>query len=57
MKVIKKILSVIFNPLNNVSFGKGTDKLVNFFTKHPFFIFIVSLVVSAVIFILGYYVL
>ena len=41
MKVIKKILNVIFNPLNNISFGKATDKLVILFTKHPILIFIV----------------
>ena len=54
MKVIKKILNLIFNPLNNASFGKSTEKMVNFFTKHPFIIFLVALLVSALIFLFGY---
>lgn len=52
MNVIKKILNIIFNPLNNISFGKATDKLVNLFTKHPILIFIVSILVSIIIFLL-----
>ena len=51
MNVLKKILGFIFNPLNSVSFGKFTEKLVAIFTKHPILIFLVSLVVSAVIFL------
>ena len=51
MNVVKKILNIIFNPLNNISFGKATDKLVKLFTKHPFLIFVVSLIVSAIIFL------
>ena len=52
MNFVKKVLNVIFNPLNNVSFGKATDKLVKLFTKHPILIFVVSLFVTAVIVIL-----
>ena len=51
MNVVKKILNIIFNPLNNVSFKKGTEKLVALFTNHPILIFVVSLIVSAVIFL------
>lgn len=51
MNIVKKILNIILNPLNSASFGKATDKLVNLFTKHPILIFVVSLVVSAIIFI------
>lgn len=51
MNVIKKILNIIFNPLNNVSFKKASDKLVQVFTKHPILIFLVSLIVSAIIFL------
>ena len=51
MNIVKKIFDVIFNPLNNISFGKATDKLVKLFTKHPILIFVVSLVVSAIIFL------
>ena len=51
MNVVKKILNVIFNPLNNISFGKATDKLVMLFTKHPILIFVVSLIVSVIIFL------
>ena len=54
MKVLKKILNYIFNPLNNVSFGKSTEKLVNLFSNHPFLIFLVSLIVSALIFLAGH---
>ena len=54
MKIIKKFLSLIFNPLNNVSFGRSTEKLVSLFSNHPFLIFLVSLIVSAVIFIAGH---
>ena len=54
MNVLKKIINFIFNPLNNVSFGKGADKLGELFTKHPILIFLVSLVVSAVIFLIGH---
>lgn len=52
MNFVKKVLNVIFNPLNSVSFGKTTDKLVKLFTKHPILIFVVSLFVTVVIFIL-----
>ena len=52
MNFVKKVLNIIFNPLNNVSFGKATDKLVKLFTKHPILIFVVSLFVTAVIVIL-----
>jgi hypothetical protein len=51
MNILKKILGFIFNPLNSVSFGKATEKLVATFTKHPILIFLVSLVVSAIIFL------
>ena len=51
MNVVKKILNIIFNPLNSVSFRKFTDKLVKLFTKHPILIFVVSLVVTAIIFL------
>ena len=51
MNVIKKILHAIFNPLNNLSFSNLTDKLIALFTKHPILIFIVSLVVSTIIFL------
>ena len=54
MNVIKKILNFIFNPLNNASVGKSTEKIVEFFTKHPIFIFVIALLVSALIFFLGY---
>ena len=55
MKVIKKILNIIFNPINSISFSKSNDKLVQLFTTKPVLIFIVSLLVSAIIFVLGYY--
>ena len=54
MNVIKKILNFIFNPLNNASFGKSTDKMVEFFTKNPVLIFFTALLVSALIFLFGY---
>ena len=54
MNILKKILGFIFNPLNSVSFGKVTDKLVAIFTKHPILIFLVSLIVSAIIFLFAH---
>lgn len=54
MNVIKKILNLIFNPLNNASFGKSTDKIIEFFTKHPILIFVTALLVSAIIYLCGY---
>ena len=51
MNIVKKIFNFIFNPFNSVSFGKFTDKLVFLFTKHPILIFIVSLVVSIILFL------
>ena len=54
MNVIKKIFNFIFNPLNNVSFGQVTEKIVNIFSNHPILIFFVSLVVSALIFVIGH---
>ena len=54
MNIVKKILGFIFNPLNSVSFGKFTEKLVATFTKHPILIFLVSLVVSAIIFLFAH---
>ena len=51
MNFIKKVLGFMINPLNSVSFGKFTDKLVAVFTKHPILIFLVSLVVSTIIFL------
>lgn len=57
MKVLKKILSIIFNPFNSITIGKGNEKSADTFSKHPIFIFIVSLFVTAVIFVLGYFVI
>jgi hypothetical protein len=54
MKFIKKFFNYIFNPLNNVSFGKSTEKLVNFFSNHPLAIFFIALVVSSLIFLVGH---
>jgi hypothetical protein len=51
MNIVKKILNVIINPLNSVSFRKFSDKAVALFTKHPLLIVLVSLIVSAIIFI------
>lgn len=56
MNVIKKIISVIFNPLNNVFF-KGNDKTAEVFKSNNIFIFFISLLVSAVIFVLCYFVI
>ena len=55
MNVIKKILNIIFNPLNNLYF-KGNEKTVNVFDKHTILIFIVSLLVTGAIFVLCYFV-
>lgn len=55
MKTIKKIFNFIFNPLNNVSFGKFTEKLVDLFRNNPILIFLAAAIVSAVILICGYY--
>ena len=55
MKVIKKILNIIFNPINSISFGKSNDKLAQLFATKPVLIFIVALLVSAIIFVLGYH--
>ena len=57
MKVIKKIFNIIFNPINSISFGKSNDKLATVFASKPVLIFIVALLVSAIIFVLGYFVI
>ena len=57
MKVLKKIFNIIFNPINSISFGKSNDKLAAIFTSKPVLVFIVALLVSAIIFVLGYYVI
>lgn len=55
MKIIKKIFNFIFNPLNNLSFGKSTEKIVDLFHKNPILIFLSAVVVSAIILVSGYY--
>lgn len=57
MKIIKKIISVIFNPLNSISTVKDREKTSAFVSKYTFFAFLVSLVVTATILVLGYFVL
>ena len=54
MNVLKKFFNYIFNPLNNVSFGKSTEKLVNLFSSHPILIFLTAIVVTAIILLVGY---
>lgn len=56
MKVIKKIISIIFNPLNNVFF-KGNDKVAEVFEKNNILIFLISLLISGAIFVLCYFVI
>lgn len=57
MKIIKKILSIIFNPLNSISVGKGNEKAATLFGKYTILVFIVALFVTAGILALGYFVL
>ena len=56
MRVIKKIFSIIFNPLSSLIF-KGNDKVAEEFNKNNVLIFFISLFVSAVIFVLCYFVI
>ena len=55
MKILKKILNCIFNPINNVSFGKNTEKLADVFNRRPFLIFLVAVVVTAITILMGIY--
>ena len=55
MKILKKIFYCIFNPINNVSFGKNTEKVVDVFNRRPIYIFLVALVVTAITLLMGYY--
>lgn len=55
MKIIKKILNFIFNPINNVSFGKHTEKLAEVFNRRPFLIFLVAVFVTAITLLMGHY--
>ena len=48
MNFIKKLLNLIFNPFNNISFSKSNDKLAEVFTTKPVLIFFVALIVSLV---------
>lgn len=57
MKFIKKILSIIFNPLNSISIGKGNEKATTVFSKFGILIFFVALLVTAGILVLGYFIL
>ena len=57
MKVIKKILSIIFNPLNSISTRKSNEKAATLFSKYSVLVFFVAALVTAVILLLGYYVL
>lgn len=55
MKILKKIFNFVFNPLNNVSFGKSTEKIVGTFREKPALIFLAALLVSAIVLLCGYY--
>ena len=55
MKFIKKILSIIFNPLNSISIGKGNEKAATIFSKYSILVFIVALLVTGGILALGYF--
>ena len=57
MKIIKKILAIIFNPLNSLSIGKGNAKAADVFSKHAILVFFIALIISAVIFVVGYFVI
>lgn len=57
MKFIKRILSIIFNPLNSISIGKGNEKATTVFSKFGILIFFVALLVTAGILALGYFIL
>ena len=56
MKILQIIFNIIFNPLNNISIGKGNNKLSEFFIKKPIFIFLAAIVVTAIIFYLAYFI-
>ena len=55
MKIFKILLSFIFNPLNSVTISKNPEKVANGFSKHPFFIFLVAVLLSTVILLCAYY--
>jgi hypothetical protein len=55
MKVLKKILSIVFNPLNSISIGKANEKAATVFSKYAVLVFIVALLVTGGILALGYF--
>ena len=55
MKFFKILLSFIFNPLNSVTISKNPEKVANGFSKHPFLIFLVAVLLSAAILLCAYY--
>lgn len=56
MKVIRKILSIIFNPLNSISYGNANDKAAYVFGKNAILVFIISLLVTGIIFVITYFI-
>ncbi len=57
MNIIKKFLNLIFNPFNSMIDEKTTTKLTNGFSAHGILVFIISLIITAIIFVLSYFVL
>ena len=57
MNIIKKIFSFIFNPFNTMIGEKTTNKVTEGFSKHAILTFIVALIVTAIIYVLCYFVI
>lgn len=56
MKIFKKIISFIVSPFSTFGLGKTSDKVVKFNNKHPYFIYILSFIISAGIIVFYYFI-
>lgn len=54
MNIIRKIISIILNPINSFTISNQNEKAAELFSKNTILIFVVALVITAIIFILGY---
>jgi len=54
MNIVRKIISIILNPINSFTISNQNEKTAEVFSKNTILIFAVALVISAIIFILGY---
>lgn len=50
LKVLKKIVSIIFNPIGSTKTDKASNDVTEFFVKYPVFLVVIAVLITALVF-------